>query len=108
MVDLLIRYIECVKAGDASGFAALFTENGEFEDEAPVKLGMHPIKIQGRKNIEEFFRKLFRGGGFEITNVAINGNAMRYDLKHRDSIVLALGVAEEENKLIKKYRVIGV
>lgn len=108
MVDLLKRYIECVKAGDASGFAALFTENGEFEDEAPIKLGMHPIKIQGRKNIEEFFRKLFRGGGLEIANVGINGNAMRYDLKLGDKILLCLATAEEEDNLLKKYRVIAI
>ena len=108
MMNLLKSYTEYVKSGDASGMAALFAENAEFNDEAPIKLGMQAIKVQGRKNIEVFFREVFQGGGLEITNVGVNGNAMRYDLKFGDKILLCLATAEEENNLLKKYRVIAI
>lgn len=108
MTNLLKSYAECVKSGDAVGLAALFAEDAQFNDEAPVKIGMQPINIQGRKNMEAFFRNAFQGGGLDVSNVAINGSAIRYDLKFGEQILLCLGVAEVKNNLIQKYRVIGI
>ena len=105
---LLEKYSQYLKAGDASGMAALFAENGEFYDDAPSKLGLKPISVKGRKNIEAFFRETFKRGGLNATNVAINGNAMRYDVAVGKIVLLCLGVLKEENDLIKEYRVVAV
>ena len=108
MTNLLKSYAECVKSGDAGGIAVLFTEDAQFNDEAPVKIGMQSIILQGRKNIEAFFRNAFQGGGLDVSNVAINGSAIRYDLKFGDRILLCLAVAEVKNNLIQKYKVIAM
>jgi hypothetical protein len=108
MKNLLKSYIECIKSGDAGGIAALFAEDAQFNDEAPAKMGMQPINIHGRKNIEAFFSNAFQGGGLDASNIAINGNAIRYDLKFGDQILLCLGVTEVRNNLIRKYKVIAV
>jgi hypothetical protein len=108
MTNLLKSYAECIKSGDAVSIAALFAEDAQFNDQAPVKIGMQAINTQGRKNIEAFFRNVFQGGGLDISNVAVNGSAVRYDLKFGDQIILCLGVAEVKNNLIQKYKVIGI
>ena len=102
---MLDKYSQFLKAGDAGGIAALFAEDAEFHDYAPVKMGLEPISVRGRSSIEDFFRKTFERGGLDVTNVGINGNAMRYDVAVGKTILLCLGVLEEENNLIKKYTV---
>ena len=104
---LLEKYSQYLEAGDASGMAALFAEKGEFYDDAPSKLGLKPISVKGRKNIEAFFRETFKRGGLDAANVAINGNAMRYDVAVGKVLLLCLGVLKEENGLIKEYRVVA-
>jgi len=107
-MELLEKYSQYLKTGDASAIAALFAKDGEFHDDVPVKLGLEPISFKGRENIETFFRETFKGVGLNATNVAINGNAMRYDVTFGDVVLLCLGVLKEENGLIKEYRVIAV
>ena len=105
---LLEKNSQYLNAGDGTGMAALFAENGEFYDDAPGKLGLKPISVKGRKNIDAFFRETFKRGGLDATNVAINGDAMRYDVAVGKVVLLCLGVLKEENGLIKEYRVVAV
>ena len=106
-MNLLETYSQCLKAGDAAKIASLFAEDAEFLDEAPAKLGLDPIAVKGRKNIEEFFHKTFERGGMKVSNVGINGHAMRYDVAVGKLILLCLGVVKEEKGLIKQYKVIA-
>lgn len=106
-MNLLETYCQCLMAGDSTKIARLFAENAEFHDEAPAKLGLDPIVVKGRNNIEEFFRKTFKHGGMKVSNVAINGNAMRYDVMVGNIVLLCLGVVQEESGLIKRYRVVA-
>ncbi len=107
-MSILQTYSQALKAGDAAAMAALFAEDGRFHDEAPVKLGLDAIVVSGRPNIEEFFRRTFKGGGMDVGNVGINGNAMRYDVGVGKITLLCLGVVREEKGLIQEYRVIAV
>jgi len=107
-MSILETYVQCLKAGDALRIAALFAEDGEFYDEAPAKLGFDPIAVNGRRNIEEFYRKTFKHGGMNVSNIGINGNAMRYDVTVGKTVLLCLGVVTEEKGLIRQYRVIAV
>jgi len=107
-MTLLEKYSQYLKTGDASAVAALFVKDGEFYDDAPSKLGLKPISFKGREKIEAFFRQTFKGGGLNVSNVAINGNAMRYDVVVGEVVLLCLGVLKEENSLIKEYRVVAV
>lgn len=102
-MSILQSYSEYLKTGNIGSMASLFAEDGHFYDEAPAKLGLQAISLEGRSNIEAFFTGVFKQGGLDITNVAINGNAMRYDVKIGDTVLLALGVVKEENGLIKEY-----
>jgi len=95
-------------AGDGARIATLFTEDAEFYDEAPAKVGLDPIRVSGRRNIEEFFKQTFKHGGMNVSNIGINGNAMRYDVAVGKIVLLCLGVVTEEKGLIKKYHVIAV
>ncbi len=105
-MNLLERYIDYVKMGDGSKLASLFTEDGEFYDDGFTKMGLEAVSLKGRDNLEPFFKGLFAQGGLNVSNVAINGNAMRYDITHEDMVFMALGViVKEENNLIKEYRV---
>ena len=79
-MNLLETYSQCLKAGDGARIATLFTEDAEFHDEAPAKMGIEPIVVKGRDNIEKFFRRTFERGGLNVSNVGTNGNAMRYDV----------------------------
>lgn len=106
-MNILETYSQCLMAGDAARIAALFAEDAEFHDEAPAKMGFDPIAVSGRRNIEEFFRQTFKRGGMSVTNIGINGNAMRYDVAVGKTVLLCLGVVEEEKGLIKQYRVIA-
>ncbi len=108
MPALLEKYSQYVKLGDAAGVAALFAEDGEFYDDAPSALGLQPISVKGRRSIEEFFRETFKRGGLQVTNVAINGSAMRYDVAVGKTVLLCLGVVKEGNGLIETYRVVAV
>lgn len=108
MPALLEEYSQYLKLGDAGGVAALFAEDGEFYDDAPIALGLQAISVKGRQNIEEFFRETFRRGGLQLTNVAINGNAMRYDVTVGKTVLLCLGVVTEGKGLIRSYRVVAV
>jgi len=106
MKNLLQIYCECARQGDATKLASLFTEDGEFYDEGFTKVGLEPVNLKGRGNIEAFLKQLFSQGGLNISNVAILGNAMRYDITHEDMVFRALGVIMKEEKgLIKEYRV---
>jgi hypothetical protein len=105
---LLEKYSQYLKLGDAGGVAALFAEDGEFGDDAPIILGFQAINVRGRRNIEEFFRETFARGGLQLANVAINGNAMRYDVTVGKTVFLCLGLLTEANGLIKTYRVVAV
>jgi hypothetical protein len=107
-MTLLEKYSQYLKTGDASAIAALFDKDGEFCDDAPSKLGLKPISFRGRQKIEAFFRETFKGDGLNVTNVAINGNAMRYDVVVGEVVLLCLGVVKEEDGLIKEYRVVAV
>jgi hypothetical protein len=107
-MNLLDTYSQCLKAGDGTKIGALFAEDAEFYDEAPVKAGLDPIRVSGRRNIEEFFKQTFKHGGMNVSNVGINGNAMRYDVAVGKMVLLCLGVVTEEKGLIKQYRVIAV
>jgi len=107
MASLLERYVHFLQKGDAESIAALFAEDGEFYDGAPVKLGMEPIVVKGRANIETFFKQTFQRGGMKVSNIAINDNAMRYDVTVGEWLLLCLGVAKEEGGLIKSYRVVA-
>ena len=105
-MNLLEKYCEYARAGDAEKFSELFAEDGIFHDEAPTQIGMDPLHLEGRAAIRETFDMLFSQGGMEIDNVAIFGGAMRYDLISGDVTFLALGVMKEENGLIKEYNVV--
>jgi hypothetical protein len=107
-MNLLDTYSQCLKAGDATRIGALFAEDAEFHDEAPAKLGLDPIIVKGRQNIEEFFKQTFKHGGMNVCNIGINGNSMRYDVTVGKIVLLCLGVVTEEKGLIKQYRVIAV
>jgi hypothetical protein len=107
-MSILETYVQALKAGDASRIAALFAEDAIFHDEAPVKVGFDPIIVRGHQNIEEFYRKTFKHGGMNVSNVGINGNSMRYDVTVGKPVLLCLGVVTEEKGLIKQYRVIAV
>ena len=106
-MNLLETYSQCLKAGDAARIGVLFAEDAEFHDEAPAKMGLDPIKVKGRRSIEEFFRQTFKHGGMGVSNIGINGNAMRYDVTVGKIALLCLGVVKEEKGLIKQYRVIA-
>jgi len=108
IMGLLQDYRECVEVGDASRMASLFAEDAHFYDEAPTKLGAEPISVKGRDNLEAFFKQTFGQGGLGVANVAINGNAIRYDIEVGGMVFLCLGVMQEENNLIKEYRVKAV
>lgn len=108
MATLLEKYRQCLKDGDATGVAALFAEDGEFNDDAPTALGLQAIRVEGRRNIENFFRETFKRGGLDVRNVAINGDAMRYDVSVGKAVLLCLGVLKKDNGLIKEYRVVAV
>ncbi|MBM4444755.1 MAG: hypothetical protein FJ020_05545 [Chloroflexi bacterium] len=108
MSALLEKYSQCLKAGDAGGVAALFAEDGGFYDDAPSALGFQAIDVKGRQNIEEFFRETFKRGGLQLANVAINGNAMRYDVTVGKTVLLCLGLLTEAKGLIKTYKVVAV
>ena len=105
-MNLLEKYCECAKAGDAEKFSELFAEDGIFHDDAPTQIGMDPLHLEGRAAIRETFDMIFSQGGMEIANVAIYGTAMRYDVINGDITFLALGVVKEENGLIKQYNVV--
>jgi hypothetical protein len=107
-MNLLETYSQCLKAGDGTKIATLFAEDAEFYDEAPAKVGLDPIRVSGRQNIEVFFRKTFKHGGMNVSNIGINGNAMRYDVAVGKIMLLCLGMVKEEKGLIKQYRVIAV
>jgi len=107
-MNLLETYSQCLKAGDDARIGALFAEDAEFYDEAPAKLGLDPIIVKGRQNIEEFFKQTFEHGGMNVSNIGINGRAMRYDVVVGKIVLLCLGVVTEEKGLIKQYRVIAV
>ena len=107
-MSILETYVQSLKAGDAPRIAALFAEDAVFHDEAPAKMGFDPIIVKGHQNIEEFYRKTFKRGGMSVSNVGINGNAMRYDVVVGKISLLCLGVVSEEKGLIKEYRVIAV
>jgi hypothetical protein len=107
-MSILETYSQCLKAGDGVRMGALFAEDAEFYDEAPAKVGLDSIRVRGRLNIEEFFKKTFMHGGMNVSNVGINGNAMRYDVAVGKIVLLCLGVVTEEKGLIKQYRVIAV
>ena len=107
-MSLLETYSQCLKAGDATRIGALFAQDAEFHDEAPAKLGLDPIIVKGRQNIEEFFKQTFKHGGMNVGNIGINGSSMRYDVTVGKIVLLCLGVVTEEKGLIKQYRVIAV
>jgi len=107
-MNLLETYSQCLKAGDATRIGALFAQDAGFHDEAPAKVGLDPIRVNGRRNIEEFFKQTFKHGGMNVSNIGINGNAMRYDVTVGKIVLLCLGVVKEEKGLIKQYRVIAV
>ncbi len=44
----------------------------------------------------------------DVSNIGINGSAMRYDVQVGKVALLCLGVVREENGLIKEYRVVAV
>lgn len=107
-MGILQTYITALKAGDAAAISALFAEEARFQDEAPAKVGLEPILVVGRSQIGDFFRETFRRGGMSVSNVGINGNAMRYDVQVGKTVLLCLGVVREEKGLIREYRVIAV
>ncbi len=107
-MNLLETYSQCLKAGDGVGMGTLFAEDAEFYDEAPAKVGLDPIMVKGRRNIEEFFKQTFKHGGMNVSNIGINGNAMRYDVAVGKIALLCLGVVTVEKGLIKQYQVIAV
>ncbi len=107
-MSLLHSYSGYLKTGDANGMARLFAQDGEFYDDAPSKLGLQPIAVKGRDQIQTFFEQTFQRGGLSVSNVGINGNAMRYDVEVGNMVLLCLGVMREEDSLIKEYRVIAV
>ena len=107
-MSLLQDYCDCVKAGNATKMASLFAEDGHFYDEAPSKVGGQPISMKGRENIESFFKQIFGQSGLNVANVAINGNAIRYDVEVGGVVLLCLGVMTKENDLIKEYKVTAV
>ena len=105
-MSLLEKYLEYLAAGDAEKMASLFSEDAVFYDEGPTKMGMDPITVTGREAIKTFFQQVFSAQGpVKPSNVNINGNAMRYDVKIGDLTILALGLMKEENGLIIDYRV---
>lgn len=108
VATILEKYSQCLKAGDAAGMASLFAEDGQFYDDAPSTLGLPVISVKGRGDIENFFRETFKRGGLDVAKVAINGNAMRYDVAVGKTVLLCLGVLKEENGLIKEYSVVAV
>lgn len=108
MSALLQKYSQYLSLGDAGGVAALFAEDGEFCDDAPIALGFQPISVNGRRKIEQFFRETFKRGGLQLTNVATNGNAMRYDVTVGETVLLCLGVVTERKGLIRTYKVVAV
>jgi len=106
-MSLLQSYIECLKEGNANRMASLFAEDAEFLDYVPVNQGRPPTILRGRDSIEAFFKQTFDRGGLDVSNVAVNGNAMRYDIVVRDRSILALSMMKEESNLIKEYQVVS-
>ncbi len=104
-MNLLQTYTDCLKNGDAEKLASIFTEDAIFNDNGPSKFGQRPINLKGRNKIEAFFKRALARGGFKISNININKNAMRYDIQIGETLFLALGVMKEEKNLIKEYNV---
>ncbi len=105
-MHLLERYCEHLKEGEVEKFCDLFAEDAIFHDEAPTQIGMDALHLEGKAAIKETFSMVIPPEGIEIDNIAVYGNAMRYDLKNGDITFLALGVMKEENGLIKEYNVV--
>ena len=88
-MHLLEKYIQSLGEGHAEKIASLFTEDAVFFDEGPIKMGMDPITLRGRKVIKTFFEQVFSSQGpVKTSNIIINGNAMRYDVKSGDLITI--------------------
>ena len=105
-MSLYDEYLKYAAASDATNIASLFADDGIFYDEGPMKMGMDPVSVQGRDQIEAFFKMVFETRGPIVgENVLINDVAMRYDVDFGDLKVKALGVMTEENGKIKEYRV---
>ena len=105
-MQLISKYIQCLEEGDAEKIALLFKKDAIFFDEGPLKMGMDPVTLKGRKAIKTFFEQVFSSQGpIKASNIIINANAVRYDVKVGDLIVFALGLMKEENNLIAEYRV---
>lgn len=105
-MHVLEKYCEFLKAGDVEKFCDLFTEDAIFHDEAPTQIGMDALHLEGKAAIKDTFSIVIPPEGIEIENIAVYGNAMRYDLKNGDVTFLALGVMKDENGLIKEYHVV--
>ncbi len=58
-MSLLQRYVDYLRVGDAGKFASLFTEDAEFYDDGFTKVGLEPVSLKGRDNIEAFIKGLF-------------------------------------------------
>ena len=104
-MSLLEKYVEYAREGNAEKIASIFSEDADFYDEGPTALGHKTVIIKGRETIRGIFEKIFRAGGLDVSNVSINGNAMRYDVTIGGTKIRALGVMEEENGLISSYRI---
>jgi hypothetical protein len=106
-MNLFEKYLKSLESGDPEKMASLFTEDALFYDEGPVKMGGEPIHLKGRGKIMALYQQAFsfNGGPLFATNVVINGNAMRYDIRIGEILYLALSQMKEENGLIAEYRV---
>ena len=104
-MSLLKKCVEYAREGNAQKIASIFSEDADFHDEGPTALGQKAIIIKGRETIRGIFEKIFKTGGLDISDVATNGNAMRYDVTIAGTKIRALGVMEEENGLISSYRI---
>jgi hypothetical protein len=107
-VHILQSYCESLGKGDADKISSLFTEDATFYDGAFEAVGKEPVSLKGRDAIQAFFREAFKQLTPKVTNIGVNGVAVRYDVDVGEAVIFALGVMEEENGLIKEYIITAV
>lgn len=103
-MNLLQEYVDSMNAWDAPRIAAVFCEDGTFNDVAAKLLTGTPGFFEGRPTIQAVFEKMFAAKPkATILKMDADGKRMDYNIEIMGKVLECTGTLEEEQDGLMKY-----
>lgn len=108
-MQLIDKFLDALKTGNAQKVADLFTDDGILHDSSQLRLGKPSLNLRGRMAIEISYHNRFgfNGGAFPLHSPVRKNDSMYYIFitYQPDTVACCIHLAEERDNKIARLNI---